>query len=424
MFKKLDRWIRLYAGRVAQMGLGAATLYAGKSVVNRMLGREWGAMSLSGRRNVYRTYHMVDKVEVKVLEGELVPRSINWIVPRFSIGSGGHLTIFRMISMLERRGFVCRIFITEKSAFLNAEQAREIICEHFVKLNADVYLGVDAMPPCSMVMATSWDTVYWAAAFRGAERRMYFVQDFEPHFYAHSSEYAFAEQTYRMGFDAVTAGDWLAEKLHREYGMRTQPFSFSFDKGIHQPGPRDTGPRRVFFYARHVTPRRGFELGLLALRRVHERLPDVEFVFAGWDMSEFDVPFPHLNAGVVTQEGLAKVYTQCDAALVLSLTNLSLLPLELMACGCPVVSNNGANVEWLLKHGENALLSDPSPAALADNVVAVLEDAALRKKIVEGGFRSAAASDWEKEGARVADFIDSVLATPAQSVQADTGALA
>ena len=109
---------------------------------------------------------------------------------------------------------------------------------------------------------------------------------------------------------------------------------------------------------------------------------------------------------------------------MLSLTNLSLLPLELMACGCPVVSNNGANVEWLLKHGENALLSDPSPAALADNVVAVLEDAALRKKIVEGGFRSAAASDWEKEGARVADFIDSVLATPAQSVQADTGALA
>ena len=413
MFKKLDRWTRLYAGRVVQMGLLPATLYACKAVVNRLLGREWGAMSLSGRRSVYRAYHMVDDLKVTVIEGPCIPRSINWIVPRFSIGSGGHLNIFRMIAMLERHGYACRIFITEKTAFLNAEQAREIICEHFARLDAEVHLGADAMPPCSMVVATSWDTAYWAAAFEAAEHRMYFVQDFEPFFYAHGSEYAFAEQTYRMGFDAVTAGGWLAEKLHREYGMKTLPFSFSFDKGRYHPQQREAGPRRVFFYARHVTPRRGFELGLLALRKVHARLPDVEFVFAGWDMSEFDVPFPHLNAGVVPLDDLPGLYTQCDVALVLSFTNLSLLPLELMACGCPVVSNRGANVEWLLADGENAVLSDPLPDALAEKLVTVLEDDALRQKIIAGGFRTAAASDWEHEGTRVAGFVDSVLQAPA-----------
>ena len=409
MLKRLDRWTRLFGGRVAQMGLFPATQYALLRVIDKLLGRESGAMSLSARRSVYRSYHMVDDLVVKVLPGERRARTMNWIIPRFSVGSGGHLNIFRMIAMLEARGFSVRIFVSERGAFLSAEQAAELINTHFVKLRAEVFLGADEMPPCELVVATSWDTAYWADRFPAAEHKLYFVQDFEPYFYAHGSEYVFAEQTYRMGFDAVTAGGWLATKLANEYGMRTRAFSFSFDHDRYRPMPRLPGPRRVFFYARHVTIRRGFELGLLALRHVHQRLPDVEFVLAGWDCAEFEIPFKHLNAGVVALDALPELYSQCDVALVLSFTNLSLLPLELMACGCPVVSNRGENVEWLLRDNDNALLCDPLPQALADGVVRVLEDDALRERIVAGGFATTAASNWETEGQAVADFVESCL---------------
>lgn len=412
--KRMDRWTRLFAGRVAQMGLWGATCYAVTRILDRLLGRESGAMSLASRRSVFRAYHMVDDLVVKVLPGVRVPRSMNWIIPRFSIGSGGHLNIFRMMAMLEARGFIVRIFVSERGAFLSPAQAAEMINEHFVRLKAEVFLGADEMPPCDVVVATSWDTAYWADRFSAAAHKLYFVQDFEPYFYAHGSEYAFAEQTYRMGFDAVTAGGWLAEKLAREYGMSTRAFSFSFDNDRYHPLPRDPGPRRVFFYARHVTTRRGFELGLLALRHVHKRLPDVEFVLAGWDSSEFEVPFPHLNAGVVALDDLPRLYAQCDVALVLSFTNLSLLPLELMACGCPVVSNRGPNVEWLLRDGENAVLCDPLPLALADGLVRLLEDARLREQIVAGGFATTAASDWEAEGSIVADYLEECLLTRAK----------
>lgn len=59
------------------------------------------------------------------------------------------------------------------------------------------------------------------------------------------------------------------------------------------------------------------------------------------------------------------------------MTNLSLLPLELMACGCVVVSNRGENVEWLL-NDDIAVLADGTPEALAEAICGQLEDDAGR----------------------------------------------
>jgi glycosyltransferase involved in cell wall biosynthesis len=164
----------------------------------------------------------------------------------------------------------------------------------------------------------------------------------------------------------------------------------------------------VFFYARHVTPRRGFELGLLGLTLLHRRNPDIEFILAGWDTSEFHIPFPHQNAGVVPHDELPELYRECDAALVLSFTNLSLLPLEIMACGCPVVSNRGPNTEWMLKDGFNAKLCDPTPQSIADTLETLLRDHDLRHGLIERGLSYAAQTDWRHEGARVARYLENL----------------
>jgi len=144
---------------------------------------------------------------------------------------------------------------------------------------------------------------------------------------------------------------------------------------------------------------------MLALKKIHERLPDVQFVLAGWDTSAYRIPFPALNAGVVPLNELADLYSQCDCALVISLTNLSLLSLEIMACGCPVVSNRGPNVEWLLRDGENALLADPTPESLAQAVIRMLEDNRLRQRLREGGLASATATDWMAEAVKIDAFL-------------------
>jgi len=150
----------------------------------------------------------------------------------------------------------------------------------------------------------------------------------------------------------------------------------------------------VFFYARPPTPRRAFELGLLVLNAVWERLPDVQFVLAGWDTAGYHIPFPHLNCGTLALDDLPDLYSQCDAALVLSLTNASLLPLELMSSGCAVVSNRGANVEWLL-NDDVVMLAESSPEKLADAVCALLEDDARRHAMSQRAEAFARSQTWD-----------------------------
>ena len=100
-------------------------------------------------------------------------------------------------------------------------------------------------------------------------------------------------------------------------------------------------------------------------------------------------------------QALPDLYSQCDAALVLSFTNLSLLPVELMACGCPVVSNRGANVEWLLS-SDYAVLTEPTVNSLRDGIVNLLKDDAYRHHLIQAGLAFADTTNWESESRKVA----------------------
>lgn len=216
-------------------------------------------------------------------------------------------------------------------------------------------------------VATSWTTAYYVRKFQNTISKFYFVQDFEPHFYAHGSEYEFAENTYKMGFRGITAGDWLRDIMRNEYGMQADSFHFSYDDKVYQPKEKQDNEKRVFFYARPVTPRRDFELGMLALNELCRRMPEIEVVFAGWDVSGYEIPFKHRNLGIVTPQVLADSYAICDMCLVISNTNLSLVPFEVMACNSVAVCSKGANSSWMVNE-ENSILVDYDPIQIADRM--------------------------------------------------------
>ena len=66
-------------------------------------------------------------------------------------------------------------------------------------------------------------------------------------------------------------------------------------------------------------------------------------IFAGENLDKYKIPFKHENLGSVPINKLSDVYGKCDMCLVLSGTNISLLPLEVMASGSVVVGNDGEN---------------------------------------------------------------------------------
>ena len=335
-------------------------------------------------------------VEKKPLstQGVAGAKTMLWVIPDFNIGSGGHLNIFRTIYNLEPKGYVSTILIVGGTTHVDAKAGKKEIVEHVFAVRAEVIMDGDVLPSTEYVVATGWQTAYHVNRLPAPSKKVYFAQDFEPLFYPAGSEYVFSENTYHFGFYGITAGQWLADKLSSEYAMQAKSVGFGVDERYKAHRRREPEIKRVFFYARPPTARRAFELGLVVLDLVHKRLPHVQFVLAGWDTENYRIPFPHLSCGTVGLDDLPDLYSQCDVALVLSLTNLSLLPLELMACRCAVVSNRGENVEWLL-NDDIAILADLTPDSLADAVCRALTDDAYRVEMMDRAEQFASTQNWD-----------------------------
>lgn len=325
-----------------------------KIIINKIKKKELPVNSVSSKKDLFKFYEYIyfEKNKPTFTPDNLNDIKIIWFIPDFGIGSGGHLNIFRMILNLSKIGIKSDIAICGDSQWINNKIAKETIDKHFFKLSSNIIIlkeksDIDLLGEYHVAMATSWQTAYYVNYFSNCYKKTYFVQDYEPYFYPVGSSYIFAQNSYKFGFHGVTAGSWLSRKLNKEYKMQCDSFSFSYDRELYFKHERREEKRRVFFYARPPTDRRAFELGLLVLKKLCDGNPDIEVVLAGWDTSEYYIPFNHFNPGVVALSELSHLYSQCDAALVLSFTNLSLLPLELLASGCPVISNTGVNNSWI-----------------------------------------------------------------------------
>ncbi|MFT5603786.1 MAG: glycosyltransferase involved in cell wall biosynthesis [Paracoccaceae bacterium] len=400
----LSLW-RKCAAHCRQYGLRATV----KKIALKVLRRETTPVMDQGILEFYQ-FVRVQPVGFPVKAGDCAQNTINWFIPPFGFGSGGHLNIFRFVKMLECDGFECRIIIVGDVQGRTAGELKGLINEWFFPLESQVYIDTATAPAAHISMATSWQTAYYLRDFQATVHRCYFVQDFEPLFYSAGSECAWAENTYRFGFTGITAGGWLKEKLEREYGMQTHAFGFSFDRklyGLQDLQRKNAGGKKVFFYARPPTQRRAFEMGVMALHKLSELIPEVEVVFAGWDVAGYQIPFKHQNMGTLALEQLPELYRECDAALVLSFTNLSLLPLELMASGVPVVSNRGACVEWLL-NDSNSRLCEPTIESISLALYEVLSSTAESDRLRSAGLELAEATDWEREGGKVATVLRSL----------------
>ena len=150
-------------------------------------------------------------------------------------------------------------------------------------------------------------------------------------------------------------------------------------------------PQTVLFYARSATPRRAMSLGWLALTQLQRRRPDLRVVSFGDGQISHEAPFPHDHAGIVEPGRLAALYSRGTVGLVLSMTNHSLVPQEMLACGLPCVD--------LLGGCNEAVFTRDGPVALAafdaDDIAAVLER--LLDDPQERERRSAAGIAWTRE---------------------------
>ena len=332
--------------------------------------------------------------------------TLNWLMPPPGRGSGGHTTLFRFIKYLEDAGHTCNIYL-----YADVEKPAPI--ETIVKSMGNSFAPVkakmqwlnegDEFSECDGLFATSWETAYPVFNSKIKARKLYFVQDFEPYFYPVGSYYSLAENTYKMGLYGVTAGNFLTTKLRRDYGMKADFFDFGADKSIYSYSNHKKR-KEIMFYVRPFTSRRGFEIGVMTLVLFHEKHPDYAINFVGADVAEYDIPFPYNNLKTLETKELNEVYGRCAAGLVLSMTNMSLLPLELLSAGTIPVVNDGEN-NRLVSDNPFIAYADATPTALAKKLCDVVErddQVSYAKKAAN----SIPDESWDKSGAKLVKIVE------------------
>ncbi|HEV2800006.1 MAG TPA: glycosyltransferase [Pyrinomonadaceae bacterium] len=298
-------------------------------------------------------------------------KRVNWVIPNFHVSSGGMRTIFRAALALEQAGYEVHFYLFGDTHYVSGSEAAEAI-RTFYPLKAAAHLGVADMLPAEFCLATSWMTAYPLRDFAACRRKIYYVQDEESLFHPESSGKMLAEETYRFGFECVCAGRWLAQRM-RDYGNHAVPFELAYDPEVYFPGTELPQRKRVVFYSRYQTARRGVELGLLALTLLKAKHPDVEVVLFGADEMPFDLPFDYTLAGVLKLQDLPDLYRTATVGLSISLTNYSLVPQEMLACGLPVVEVNHPSLQAAYPTSSPAIrLAHPTPERLADALSEVI----------------------------------------------------
>jgi O-antigen biosynthesis protein len=335
---------------------------------------------------------------------------VAFAIPSFSVGSGGHSIIFQLVLRLERMGHTCSIWLHDPFNDMHGggPMARGTVVEHFAPVQAPVFRGFGDWYGADVAVASGWQTVFPLLEQHGVRARAYLINDHEPEFYATSVESIWAAETYRQGLYGIAGSPWLRDLYIDRYGGAAEAFQYGVDHGVYFPRPVPRRDDTIVFYARSYTSRRAVALGVMALARVKARRPDVRIVLFG-DRKPLHTPFPYEHIGIATPSQLAWVYSEATVGVCLSLTNYSLIPQEMLACGLPCVDLEGASASSVFGADGPVELVPFDADALAGALERLLDDPAKRERRSAAGRDFVRPHTWDQAAVQVERGLRSVL---------------
>ncbi|WP_225234662.1 rhamnosyltransferase WsaF family glycosyltransferase [Klenkia terrae] len=346
-------------------------------------------------------------------------RTVNWFIPDIdSPFYGGINSALRIADELARNHGVENRFVVWGSP--PDHFVRSALAAAFPSLADSTIVFFDGsqgdlakVPKADVGIATLWVTAYALAHAPNMRRKFYLIQDFEPMFYPASTLYALAEETYKLGLYGLCNTDNLRQIYAGDYGGRGMSFAPAVDDTVfharwrHQRTPGS--PVTVFVYARPGHWRNCWEMASLALEELKRRMGDgVRIVTAGaWAAGQgADEDIKPL--GLLPYRATGELYRNSDVGLALTVSkHPSYLPLELMACGVPVVAFDNPWGHWILEHEENSLLAKRTADDLADQLERLCRDQELRERLSTQGLQDIAArhGKWDPALAGIYDYL-------------------
>lgn len=188
-------------------------------------------------------------------------------------------------------------------------------------------------------------------------------------------------------------------------------------------------PRPVILFVGQFKYRKGFDVLARAMPLVLEQYPQATFLFVGHSpihrrelelIAQKDGTSDHLVIlEKVSEEDKVRLYNSADVSVLPTrYEGFGLPPLEAMAAGCPVVASDIPVVDEVVTHEQNGLLTPrDNPRALADGILRVVGDPALRACLIAHGYETLKRFDEQELTARNEQVYQRVLNKPSAVAQ-------
>lgn len=238
------------------------------------------------------------------------------------------------------------------------------------------------LPAADVVVATDY---YWAGHVHkmpaSAGRKFYLIQAYETDWIANKE---LADASYRYRMPHIVNASWVGRLLHEKFGTNSVKVipAANYDQYDYRPDRSFRSPARCLMQY-HTVSEKGVSDGIRAFEIAAQQVPGLKLTLFGTRTKGLQTP--HTTRYNVPEAEMSDLYHAHDIFVWSSIREgLGTPCIEAMACQCAVATTDNGGSEEFAFHEETALVSPPgNPEALAQNVVRLAKDLALRKRLAK-----------------------------------------
>lgn len=326
--------------------------------------------------------------------------------------AGGMTSILRLGTMLVEEGFHVSYITLGTQTLEEIQNNAKINLKNYkgtVKTSENIY-----KEEYDVVIATDWKSVYSVRKMSGY--KMYFVQDYEPYFCEDGEQFILAKKTYELGLHMVSLGQWNKREIERNANdwTRIDYIDFPYEASEYHMVTRNydayskRNTFRMVVYLKQAS-RRLPTLIPLMLERTKQLFKEkgihLEIQFFG-GIEGIDTELGD-NLGKLSKKELMELYSGADFGMVSSMTNISLVPYEMLATGLPLIEFQDGTFPFFFKK-PSAILSSFSAEDLFEKMYNAINNPEILRGMNDNAQECLKGLSWKNSGHQFAEIIRNI----------------
>ncbi len=338
-----------------------------------------------------------------------------FMITRMVRFSGGQTSILRLGTELSKLGYRVIYGVYKKQS---KEEMKLCASANLPGFQGELYTQEDCAgilkgerEQPDAVIASSWDTVYYVKKFKGY--KMYFVQDYEPYFYSFGELFLMAKKTYEQGLHMVSLGSWNTDMINKNCHIVSPIESIDFpcdykhysyiehDYKAYAEKKRLVLAVYMKFYGKRLPCIVQYMMGELQNLFQKDGITlDVRYF---GEAKSFQTRNGN-NLGMLNHEELLCLYRDADYGIVASMSNISLVPYEMLASGLPLVEFEDGTFSYFFPEN-SAIMTSIDPSDLYNQIKADLHDTDRIRERCDTAVTHIETLGWDKTGKQFSDIL-------------------